>query len=107
MSSFVKTSELITGVDVVAYRSALNWLLNYTSAGIPGPSSIAQSFWSSNLQMGDPSTYGILVQNYQSVLAFPFWLFNDNNWGNLALRSNQTVPGMPHEFYTQASIVAP
>lgn len=57
--------------------------------------------------MGDPSTYGILVQNYQSVLAFPFWLFNDNNWSNLALRSNQIVPGMPQEFYTRASIVAP
>lgn len=92
---------------MIAYRAALGWLLNYTSADIPGPSSIAQSFWSSNLRMQDPSTYGIIVQNFQSVLAFPFWLFNDNNWGNTALKSNQTVAGLPQQFYTEASIVAP
>ncbi|KAJ4386439.1 hypothetical protein N0V93_009335 [Gnomoniopsis smithogilvyi] len=107
--SVVDTSapEPIIDVDVTAYRAALGWLLNYTSADIPGPSSIAQSFWSSNLRMQDPSTYGIIVQNFQSVLAFPFWLFNDNNWGNTALKSNQTVAGLPQQFYTQASIVAP
>lgn len=92
-------------IDLTAYRAALSWLLNYTAAGIPAPSSIAESFWSSNLQLGEPSTYGIVVQNFQSVLAFPVWLFNDNNWGNTALRSNQTVPGMPPQFYTEASVV--
>ncbi|KAJ4407286.1 hypothetical protein N0V82_009955 [Gnomoniopsis sp. IMI 355080] len=99
--------EPIIGVDVIAYRAALGWLLNYTPADIPGPSSAAQNFWSPNLRMQDPSTYGIIVQNFQSVLVFPFWLFNDNNWGNTALKSNQTVAGLPQQFYTEASVVAP
>lgn len=57
------------------------------------------------MQLGNPSSYGILIQNFQSVLAFPFWLFNDNNWGNTALRSNVINVGMPERFYTGASIV--
>lgn len=97
----------IADMDLTAYRAALTWLLNYTAADVPGPSSIAESFWSSNLQLGDPATYGIVVQNFQSVLAFPFWLFNDNNFGNTRLKSNQMIPGMPPQFYTQASVVAP
>lgn len=97
----------ILDIDIVSYRAALTWLLNYTAAAVPAPSSIAESFWSSNLQLGDPSTYGIVVQNFQSLLAFPTWLFNANNWGNTALKSNVTVPGMPPEFYTTAEVVRP
>lgn len=40
-------------------------------------------------------------------MAFPFWLFNDNNWGNTALRSNQIISTLPGQFYTEASIVKP
>lgn len=98
----------VTHLDMGAYRAALTWLLNYTAAAVPAPSSIAESFWSSNLQLGGgPSTHGILTQNFQSLLAFPTWLFNQNNWGNTALRSNRTVPGMPEEFYTTAQVVKP
>lgn len=97
-----------TALDLPSYRAALTWLLNYTAAAIPAPSSIAESFWSSNLQLGGgPATYGIVTQNFQSVLAFPTWLFNANNWGNSALRSNVTVPGMPGQFYTTAGVVRP
>lgn len=101
-----KPAISVADVDLTAYRAALTWLLNYTSADVPGPSSIAESFWSSNLQLGDPSTYGIVVQNFQSVLAFPFWLFNDNNFGNTRLKSDQMIPGMPSQFYTKASVVS-
>jgi hypothetical protein len=57
--------------------------------------------------MEDPSTYGIVIQNFQSILAFPFWLFNSNSWGNTALVPNQIISTLPPEFYIQASIVAP
>ena len=99
--------NLVSDIDILAYRDALAWLLNYTAADIPPPSSIAQSFWSSGAQLQSPSTYGILEQNFQSILAFPCWLFNSNNWANTALKSNQTVLGMPPQFYTHAAIVAP
>lgn len=101
------TTEKIADIDLPSYRAALTWLLNYTAAAVPAPSSIAESFWSSNLQLGDPSTYGVVTQNFQSLLAFPTWLFNMNNWGNTALKSNVTVPGMPDQFYTTAGVVKP
>ncbi|KAI9158772.1 hypothetical protein HJFPF1_06770 [Paramyrothecium foliicola] len=94
-------------VNLPAYRNSLRWLLNYTAADLPPPSSIAQSFWSSQKQLGDLSTQGLISQNFQSILAFPFWLFNSNNWGNTQLQENQTVSSLPSEFYTQAYVVAP
>lgn len=103
----LKTPVQILDLDLQAYRESLRWLLNYTAADLPPPSSIAQSFWSSQKQLGDPSTWGIAAQNFQSILVFPFWLFNANNWGNTQLKENQTVPTLPAEFYTQASLVEP
>lgn len=94
-------------IDISAYRHALRWLLNYTAADIPPPSSIAQGFWSSADQLGDPSTYGIIAQNFQSILAFPFWLFNVNNWGNTNLSHDAISPDLPPEFYTRAEFVEP
>jgi hypothetical protein len=55
----------------------------------------------------DPSAYVVFSQNFQSILAFPFWLFNANNYGNTALQVQQIIPVLPVEFYTEASIVAP
>ena len=94
-------------LDISAYREALRYLLNYTAAGIPAPSSIAESFWSSTDQLQTNSTYGILSQNFQSIIAFPFWFFNENNWGNTELKSNETIETLSPQFYTQASYVAP
>lgn len=74
---------------------------------MPPPSSIAQSFWSAQDQLQDPATWGIQFQNFQSVLVFPFWLFNANNWGNTQTHANTTVSNLPPEFYTEASIVEP
>jgi hypothetical protein len=97
----------ILDLELPAYRDALNWLLNYTDANLPPPSSIAQSFWSSQMLLGDPSTWGILSQNFQSILLFPFWLFNANNWGNVEMQENVTISTLPAEFYTEASLVKP
>lgn len=92
---------------MAAYRESLRWLLNYTAADLPPPSSIAQSFWGAKTQLQDPATWGIQFQHFQSILVFPFWLFNANNWGNPQTHANTTVPNLPSEFYTKASIVEP
>lgn len=74
---------------------------------MPAPSSISQSFWSGTEQLKDASTYGILAQNFQSILVFPFWLFNSNNWGNIELQADKITTTLPRQFYTTASVVAP
>lgn len=59
------------------------------------------------MQLQSPTTYGILNQNFQSILAFPFWFFNSNNWANTKLKYDELVPGLPPQFYTTASVVEP
>lgn len=102
-----KDATPVLTLELPAYRDALRWLLNYTDANLPPPSSIAQSFWSSQKQLTDPSTWGILAQNFQSILVFPFWLFNANNWGNTEVQENFTISTLSPEFYTEASLVEP
>lgn len=97
----------VLDLDLPAYRESLRWLLNYTAADLPPPSSIAQSFWSSQVQLLDPSSWGVQFQNFQSILVFPFWFFNDNNWGNTNSHANKTVSTLPPEFSTEASLVEP
>ncbi|KAK8047435.1 hypothetical protein PG996_015499 [Apiospora saccharicola] len=58
-------------------------------------------------QLSDPTTWGILEQNFQSILVFPFWLFNVHNWGNTQIKENETISTLPPEFYTEASLVEP
>jgi hypothetical protein len=98
---------MVTDIDLTAYREVLRWLLNYTASDIPAPSSIAQSFFNSYAQLDSPYTYGIAQQNFQSIVAFPFWLFNDNNWGNIAVKSDMLEAGLSPQFYTTVSIVEP
>lgn len=64
-------------------------------------------FWNSQDQLANKSTTGTLTQNFYSVLAFPFWLFNNNNWGNVDIQLNTTISTLPAEFYTQVSLVEP
>ncbi|KAI1114517.1 hypothetical protein F5Y14DRAFT_171521 [Nemania sp. NC0429] len=96
----------ITDLDLSSYRIALSWLLNFTAANVPAPSSIVESFWIAGEELQDPSYYGVLSQNLFGVLAFPFWLFNANNYGNMNLLPNTLISTLPREFYTQASLVA-
>ncbi|KAK8066674.1 hypothetical protein PG997_013421 [Apiospora hydei] len=74
---------------------------NYTITSIVDTT----SFWNSQKQLSDPSTWGILEQNFQSILVFPFWLFNAHNWGNTQIKENETISTLPPEFYTEASLV--
>lgn len=50
---------------------------------------------------------GILLQNLRSIVAFPIWLFNANNYGNTAISNKALNPGLPAEFYTKAAVVSP
>ncbi|KAI1121597.1 hypothetical protein F5Y10DRAFT_271913 [Nemania abortiva] len=97
----------LRSIDTGAYRIALAWLLNFTASGIPAPSSIVSNFYIADQQLQNPQTYGILLQNFQSIIAFPFWMFNANNYGNLDLKPQDIINTLPSEFYTKACIVAP
>ncbi|KAI1846979.1 hypothetical protein JX266_006854 [Neoarthrinium moseri] len=110
--SIVSTNSLseptqLVDLDLPSYKSALTWLLNYTASNIPPPSAIIQSFWTSQTQLASPSTQGLLMQSFQSILAFPYWLFNGNNYGNLDLQLREMIDSLPPDFYTQACVVAP
>ncbi|KAK7946989.1 uncharacterized protein PG986_011310 [Apiospora aurea] len=99
-------AKLLPPIDLQAYRMSLDWLLNFTAANIPAASSIAANFAVADFQASDLSQDGVMSRNFQSILAFPLWLFNDNNWGNLALDANTITPTLPPQFYTTATIVA-
>jgi len=94
-------------LDVKGLKEAFAWLLDFDAAGIPAPASIAQYFWTSQDQL--KSQYWSIepYQNLYSLLAFPFWQFNPNNFGNVELDAQNMVAGLPPEFYTTASIGDP
>lgn len=94
------------GLDLPAYRDSLRWLLNSTDAAIPWPSSILENFWVSYREL-QKNPVGTLTHSFQSVLTFPLWLFNANNYGNPALREEDMVQGLPSQFYTEAAVVRP
>ncbi|KAK1757960.1 hypothetical protein QBC47DRAFT_295213 [Echria macrotheca] len=97
----------ITTADVAAYMSALSWLLDYPAANIPAASSIIEIFWSNKQDLNNSFADGILLQSFRSLLAFPVWLFNSNNYGNTNLSTKVLNPGLPPDFYTTAAVVAP
>ncbi|KAK4445350.1 hypothetical protein QBC34DRAFT_441760 [Podospora aff. communis PSN243] len=90
--------------SLASYRTALSLLLNYSASGIPPPSSIAESFWSASSNAQILRSSGQLSHSFQSILAFPIWLFNANNYGNLETWGHQTG-SLPGEFRTTASVV--
>lgn len=93
--------------DVAGLKEAFNWLFNFTAAGIPAPSSLAEYFWAGQDQL-DSEYWSIEpYQIFQSILAYPFWLFNPNNFGNVNLDAQTISPDLPAEFYTTASIGNP
>lgn len=93
--------------DITAYKSALSWLMDYSAANVPAPSSILQIFWENQQSLSDTNIDGILLQTLRSVLVFPIWLFNANNHGNTALTNKILNPDLPAEFYTTAAVVSP
>jgi len=97
----------MTVSDVAAYKAALSWLMDYSAANIPAQSSILEIFWDNQGSLSGTYTDGILLQNFRSILAFPIWLFNANNYGNTALNKAELNVGLPTEFYTGAAVVSP
>ena len=93
--------------DLAAYKEVLRWLLDYSAANIPAPSSIVENFWTASAQLQNPTTDAFFLQNFRSILAFPVWLFNANNYGNDALTEKAMASDLPPEFYMQASLVRP
>jgi hypothetical protein len=94
-------------IDIVGYRQALDWLLDYYSAGIPAPSSIAQLFWDGYTEFNSSYSESSVYTTFQSILTFPIWLSNANSFGNIDLAANQIDPSLPKEFYTMASVSTP
>jgi hypothetical protein len=94
-------------IDIAGYRQALDWLLDFHSAGIPATSSIAEIFWDGQSEFNSNYSASSVYTTFQSILAFPIWLFNANNFGNTELAPNQIDPNLPKQFYTTASISTP
>jgi hypothetical protein len=94
-------------------HAAVNWLLNYTAAGLPIASSPVYLFWNRD-GLGDLE-YGWSVEaskTLKSLLAFVFWQFSGNNWGNPAIVNAPEGPDgvlaiLPPEFHTVASTANP
>lgn len=94
--------------ELSKYKEALRWLLDYSATDIPAPSSIIETFWTSQAQLAtEHVSYGYLVQHFHSILAFPVWFFNANNFGNVDLLNDEIISTLPPEFYTKAYVVAP
>ena len=96
-----------TDLDLDEYRAAFRWLLNFTAADIPAPSSIAEYFWSAPLQLTSDYWSPGPRTAFQSIMAYPLWFFNDNNVGNINLLEDIAVGSLPNEFRTTASIASP
>lgn len=96
-----------TSFDVESLKAAYAWLFNFTAAGIPAPASISQYFWSVQDQLESDFVSIEPYQIFQSVLAYPFWWFNPNNFGNVDLDAQNITAGLPSDFYTTASIASP
>ena len=93
--------------DVQGFRQAIDWLLDFHAAEIPAPSSIAAMFWNGQEQMTNRFWNSELATAFQSILAFPIWMFHANNFGNVELSAHEIVANLPQEFYTTAAISTP
>lgn len=110
--SILSVDELTVAVpepslDMTTYRLALRWLLNFTAAGIPPPSSIAEYFWSAPLQLTSQYWSPGPRKALQSIVAYPMFFFNVNNVGNIALLETATASDLPDEYHTHASVASP
>jgi hypothetical protein len=96
-----------TDIDLERYQEALRWLLDFKAAGIPAASSIVEFFWSAPLQLTNTYWSIELRQAMQSVLAFPLWVFNANNYGNIALAQLNDTSSVAAEYHTTAAVASP
>src|SRR6266536_252827 len=98
-------AELNTNIDLPSFRLALSWLLDFNASAIPATSSIASLFWIAQDQLKSEYWSSELYQTLQSIITFPLWQFNPNNFGNIDITPKEITKGLPEEFYTKASIV--
>ena len=49
----------------------------------------------------------MVLQCFRSLLAFPVWLFNANNYGNTRLGNKALNADLPGGFYKRAGVVRP
>lgn len=94
-------------IDIPAFRDALAWFLDFNASATPPPSSFAEPFWSGQEQLKDPSSSSELMRLLQSMLAFPLWYYQPNNYGNPDLDVKNMIDGLPSAFYTKARITRP
>ena len=95
------------GLNVSALRQSFDWLFDSPAAGIPLTSSPAQYFFTAQAQIGNEFWLADAYRLFHSLLAFPFWHFNDNNYGNIRLQPETITPSLPAEFRTTATIGKP
>lgn len=100
-------AELNTKIDLPSFRLALSWLLDFNASAIPATSSIASLFWIAQDQLKSEYWSSEVYQTLQSIITFPLWQFNPNNFGNVDIRPKEIAEGLPEDFYTKASIVKP
>ncbi|KAF2470127.1 uncharacterized protein BDR25DRAFT_152192, partial [Lindgomyces ingoldianus] len=100
-------AEQNLGIDIPTFRKSLAWFLDFNASATPPPSSIAEKFWNSQEQISNPYWSGELTRLLQSMLAYPLYFFQPNNYGNLDLKMTDMIDDLPAEFYTKAQITRP
>lgn len=110
--SVISVQELDTAVqemelDIENLKLSFSWLFNFSAANIPAPSAAAYYFWALGDQLSDEMWSIEPYRALQSLMAFPFWHFQENNYGNVRLQRNGITPGLSSEFYTTAAIGSP
>ena len=91
-------------IDLAAYSDALTWFLDFNASGIPATSSVAEYFWNGKDNLASPYWSSELTRTFHSVLSFPLWYFQPNNYGNIALDQTHMSDSLPKEFYTKARL---
>lgn len=95
-------------LDIKALKRSFTWLANATAAEIPFFSSVAQPFWTAEATLNDEHFSGESYRLFQSLLAFPFWCFNDDNIGNIDMVDAQKpLETLPEEHRTVAAVDKP
>jgi hypothetical protein len=110
--SIVSVLDMTTPVkdpppDLIGFKQAMNWMLDFNAAGIPAITSVVELFWSGQKQLRNEYWDPELATTFQSILVYPIWQFNWNNYGNPNLSAQVKDPNLPKEFYTKASLVQP
>lgn len=94
-------------LNVEQLNLAFDWLLNFTAANTPAPTSIAEYFWAAQNTLQSDYWSIESYRVFHSLLAFPLYLFNPNNYGNTQLSADNITYTLPEDFYTTAAVSNP